>query len=277
MKKINGRRLPFHVLTLAIVAIFTVCLMSLSNSAMAAESAPTPAELSQDEKCVVPGGDMQIPYEGMKIKTVLCYGDSNTYGADPNDAYGRHPWPIRWPGRLQALLGPGYHVVEEGMSGRTTVFDDPLEPERNGSADLAGALMTHSPVDIVILALGINDCKTHFHATPIVIAKGVERLCRIIKTGGGHRQKHPPLVVIVSPVHALEGVERSYVMFGPESVQLSQQLAPYFREIAEKQKALFLDAETVAHASPADCLHMDRESHLALAEALAKIIKSLND
>lgn len=266
MKKLNR----IHVLAVALVIIFTTCVMPQSNSAMATENAPKPANTVLSAK----GEGAPLPHGEMKIKTVLCYGDSNTYGADPNDTYGRHPWPIRYPGRLQTLLGPGYHVVEEGMSGRTTVFDDPLEPERDGAADLSGALMTHSPVDIVILALGINDCKTHFHATPIVIAKGIERLCRIIKKGGGHRQKRPPLVIIVSPVHALEGVERSYVTFGPESVKLSQQLAPYFKEIADRQKALFLDAETVARASPADCLHMDRDSHLALADALAALIKS---
>ena len=60
------------------------------------------------------------------MKTVLCYGDSNTYGYNPVNGL-RYPQDVRWPGKLQSLLGNGYQIIEEGCNGRTTVFDDPLE------------------------------------------------------------------------------------------------------------------------------------------------------
>lgn len=206
---------------------------------------------------------------------ILCYGDSNTYGVDPHG--GRHPWPIRWPGRLQILLGPDYHIIEEGMCGRTTVYDDPLEPDRNGARALPLALSCHSPLDIVIIALGANDCKTHFHATPVVIARGIERLCKIVKTHMGPGQEQPPKMIIISPAHVLEGVENGpYCTLGPDSVTLSRQLAPYYEKVAKEQGAVFFDAQTAAHASPLDCLHMDREAHLALADALVRVIKELD-
>ena len=106
---------------------------------------------------------------------ILCFGDSNTFGTNPKG--GRHSWNTRWPGRLQVLLGPEYYVIEEGMGGRTTVWDDPLEPGRCGIQALPMALQSHKPLDLVILFLGTNDCKAHFHASPRVITKGMENLC----------------------------------------------------------------------------------------------------
>ena len=87
---------------------------------------------------------------------ILCFGDSNTFGTNPKG--GRHAWNTRWPGRLQVLLGPEYYVIEEGMGDRTTVWDDPLEPGRCGIQALPIALQSHKPLDLVILALGTNDC-----------------------------------------------------------------------------------------------------------------------
>lgn len=208
------------------------------------------------------------------MKNILCYGDSNTYGVDPRG--GRHPWPIRWPGRLQIILGPDYHVIEEGMCGRTTVYEDPLEPNRNGVRALPIALASHSPLDIVIIALGANDCKTHFHATPVSIARGIDRLCRVVKTSAGPGQEQPPQIIIVSPAHVRDGVANGpYPTLGPDSVQLSRQLAPEYKKVAEAQGAIFFDAAEVISASPIDCLHLDRDAHLALADALAKVIRGL--
>jgi len=58
------------------------------------------------------------------MKTVLCYGDSNTWGYDPA-TQSRYPREVRWPRVLRKELGDGYLVIEEGLNGRTTVWDDP--------------------------------------------------------------------------------------------------------------------------------------------------------
>ena len=108
--------------------------------------------------------DLQEP------KHILCYGDSNTFGTNPTHCPIRHPLHVRWTGRLQSLLGPNYRLIEEGMGGRSTVWDDPLEPGRNGLTFLPVALQSHRPLDLVILSLGTNDCKSIFHASPRVIA-----------------------------------------------------------------------------------------------------------
>lgn len=112
------------------------------------------------------------------MKNILCFGDSNTFGTNPEG--GRHGREVRWPGRLQKLLGDDWYVIEEGMGGRTTVWDDPLEPNRRGIAALPIALTSHRPLDLVIISLGTNDCKAFFHASPKVIARGAEALCKLV-------------------------------------------------------------------------------------------------
>ena len=104
------------------------------------------------------------------MKTILCYGDSNTYGYNPANGL-RYPKSVRWTGRLQELLGNNYMIIEEGCNGRTTIFDDPIDGWKNGLNYLKPCLNSHKPVDIVILMLGSNDLKQTFHASAEEIAK----------------------------------------------------------------------------------------------------------
>ena len=99
------------------------------------------------------------------MKTIMCYGDSNTWGCIPlagPQPPRRYGPAQRWPGVLRRELGDGYWIVEEGLNGRTTVWDDPLEPFRSGKELLAPCLMTHEPIDLVIVMLGTNDLKRRF-------------------------------------------------------------------------------------------------------------------
>ena len=96
-----------------------------------------------------------LPRENL-MRTILCFGDSNTWG-DPPGGNGRFAWHERWTGILQSSLGDGFRVIEEGLCGRTTCFDDPFSPNRNGLAYLTVALETHCPLDLLIIMLGTND------------------------------------------------------------------------------------------------------------------------
>lgn len=114
------------------------------------------------------------------MRQILCFGDSNTWGLD-GDSGKRLPWGVRWTSLLQEKLGQQYHVIEEGLCGRTTIFDDPLRDGRRGTELLPILLETHATVDGVVLMLGTNDCKTAFGASAEVIGKGIERLLRQIR------------------------------------------------------------------------------------------------
>jgi lysophospholipase L1-like esterase len=91
------------------------------------------------------------------MKTVLCYGDSNTWGYDPV-SQSRFDIHTRWAGVARDLLGSDWHVIEEGLNGRTTVWDDPIEGDKNGKTYLPPCLATHRPLDVVCSARTIAKC-----------------------------------------------------------------------------------------------------------------------
>lgn len=207
------------------------------------------------------------------MKNILCFGDSNTFGSNP--AGGRHPRYVRWTGRLQELLGEEFYVIEEGMGGRNTVWDDPLEPLRNGLAVLPVCLQSHQPLDMVIISLGTNDCKSIFHASPRVIAAGVDAICCAVERFPYRDGGPAPKLLIVSPIHISEDIENStFVSYDQSSADKSRELAPFYKKVAEQHGTLFLDASQVASASDLDKLHLDGEGHRAMAEALYSLIRS---
>lgn len=206
------------------------------------------------------------------MKTILCFGDSNTYGVNPSG--GRHRWNIRWPGRLQALLGAEYEVIEEGYCGRTTVWEDPTAPGRCGIKALPGILKNDGIPDLAILALGTNDCKRYFQAKPADIAAGMGRLCHLIRETASDAGTPSPAILLLSPVHILEGIEHSpYDGFAPDAPAKSRALAPLYEKLAARENCLFFDAAGIAQASPIDKLHMEKEAHLAIAQGLLPLIQ----
>ncbi|MDY0288692.1 MAG: GDSL-type esterase/lipase family protein [Sphaerochaeta sp.] len=205
------------------------------------------------------------------MKHILCFGDSNLFGTNPSG--GRWPLEQRWTGLLAQALGGGYRIIEEGLGGRTTVFDDPLEENRCGLKHLPIMLHSHRPLDLVILSLGTNDCKVMFNANAKIIAKAVEKLALIIREYPYGEHYPIPQVLVVAPIHSGEGVENSsFFGFDSQSHLLSKQLGPAIREMAQKNGFLFLDASLVAKSSPIDLLHMDSEGHAALAAALLPLV-----
>ena len=199
------------------------------------------------------------------MKTILCYGDSNTHGSNPGG--GRWEYDKRWPGILSSLLGEGYHVIEEGLGGRATVFDDPFEPGRNGKTFLPVALASHQPIDLLIISLGTNDTKRFFGTDERTIVRGIEALVRI---AGTYEVKE---IMVVSPIHVGARIEETiFAGFTGESVEISRKLSKRIKALAEREGLIFFDAATVATPSEIDQLHMDAESHRSLAEALKEVI-----
>ena len=202
---------------------------------------------------------------------ILCFGDSNTYGWVPQG--GRWPWEVRWTGRLQKQLGPEYRIIEEGCGGRTTVFDDTLEVDKNGRTHLLTALHSHRPLDLIIIMLGTNDLKHRFGLLPVDVAVGAEELGKLAE----HYDYWPfeaPKVLLVSPIHIGDGIENSDCTgFLADAAENSRQLAHFYEQRAQKHGWLYLDAASVAKPSGQDMLHMEPEDHAALADALEKMIR----
>lgn len=200
---------------------------------------------------------------------ILCFGDSNTYGYCP-DGSGRFDADTRWIGLLQKKLGTNDRIIEEGLCGRTTVFSDELREGRRGLDTIGILLESHAPVDLLILMLGTNDCKTRYNASAGTIAKGLEQVI----TKAQKSSPHPFRLLVISPILLAPGVGDPG--FDPEfnkgSELVSQNLATEYKKIAARYHADFLDAASVANASETDRQHLDALGHRLLAEAIYKKI-----
>ena len=209
-------------------------------------------------------------------KQILCFGDSNTYGycADPADCAdggARFNEEERWTCRLQAALGGGYHVTEEGLGGRTTVFPDPLHESMDALSVVYALLMSHGPVDLLILMLGTNDTKERFSANAACIAAGMERLILKCKSVDCWSAKGPNILVICPPhIHP----EFHDEVMGEGCPEKSAALAPYYAAVADRCGAKFFDAEGCEFNS-VDHMHLSRKGHAQLAEKLAALVPEL--
>jgi lysophospholipase L1-like esterase len=214
----------------------------------------------------------------MGRKTIVCFGDSNTHGYNSFNM-GRFSEEERWPCILEKLLGEDYLVREEGLSGRTCVFDDPLFEGLSGLEFISPCLLTHEPVDLLILMLGTNDVKERFCATPENIAKGLERLvAKAQHTLGCWRDDKPNILLIVPPPIGA-GYEDTMVKgeMGDKCVEKSAALAPLFEDVANRFGCHFLDAGKIPGITmyPYDYMHLSLESHALLAKKLAELIVKL--
>lgn len=210
------------------------------------------------------------------MKRVLCYGDSNTYGLNPVDET-RLPHDQRWTGILADRLGREYEIIEEGLCARTTVRDYPEISWGNGLTCLTPCLLSHRPLDLVILMLGTNDMQLLFNTIPLTVAHGAEALVQRFRTIDWSPERTPQLL-LVSPIHV--GDISAHPVIGPlfgyeRATQMSHQLAPYYREIADRLGCHFFDAASVASPSPVDGLHMDPPEHEKLACALEKKVREI--
>jgi lysophospholipase L1-like esterase len=206
------------------------------------------------------------------MREILCFGDSNTWGYDPSSKE-RFANEVRWTGVLQAVLGAGYRVIDEGLNGRTTVWEDPVEGDKMGKRHLVPVLESQAPLDLVILMVGTNDTKKRYSAPPTDIAAGVGVLLDIIgKCASGRDGKAPP-VLLVAPV-ALSKLTEFAQMFEGGS-EKSRTLAALYAEQAKARGCAFFDAGTVARCSDLDGVHFDATGHRALGEALAREVRKI--
>ena len=214
-------------------------------------------------------------------KHIVCYGDSNTHGAckDPADSAdhgSRFNENERWTCLLQKKLGEEYLVLEEGLSGRNCAFEDPIHEGMSGVAHVSPILMSHEPVDLMIIMLGTNDTKAHFAATPINIAGAMERLVRKAQSTLCWGD-HAPRILIVCPPHIGEGIysDEAGLKMGPGCTEKSRALAQYYRRVADQTGCEFMDAEGIAEFNKVDYMHLTANGHRRLADALAEKVREI--
>ena len=205
-------------------------------------------------------------------KTILCYGDSNTWGYDPatEDRFDRH---TRWAGVMRDVLGDDYWVIEEGLNGRTTVWDDPIEGYKNGHSYLIPCLETHKPIDLVIIMLGTNDLKVRFFLPPSDIAKGAGVLVNTVqKSDTGRNEQAPPVLLLAPPV-VVKLTEFEEMFEGAEAK--SEKFSLCYGQIAQEYGCHFLDTAQVIKSSPLDGIHFEATEHRKLGKAVAAKVREI--
>jgi lysophospholipase L1-like esterase len=213
-------------------------------------------------------------------KHIVCLGDSNTHGycADPNDCADggiRFNEDERWTCLLQKALGEEYLVTEEGLSGRTTVFPDPLHESMDALSVIYSILKSHEVVDLLIIMLGTNDTKERLGANAACIALGMERLVRKAQSVDCWGDKKPNILIICPP--AID--DRLYenpcgIPMGAGCPQKSRELPQYLSATAKLVGAHYTDAND-CEFNQVDFMHLTRKGHSQLAAKLAQLVPTL--
>jgi lysophospholipase L1-like esterase len=213
------------------------------------------------------------------MKTILCYGDSNTWGFDPKTG-DRYDHKTRWPMVLCSILNanapaddPQWWVVEEGQNGRTSCREDMVGGDRNGLRHLVPILESHQPIDIVAIMLGTNDLKPRFSSTPYDIARGVQQVAKAAQKSETGPGGAAPRVLIICPPATVDSPGPNHV-FG-DTAELSRKLPPMYRAMAFECGAAFLDAGRHIKSSAIDGVHLEADEHRKLAEAVAVAIAEM--
>lgn len=215
------------------------------------------------------------------MKTILCYGDSNTWGYDPVATAAstfprRHAHDVRWTGVLARELGTGYRVVEEGQNGRTTVHDDPIMGNRNGRDYLPACLESHKPIDLVVLMLGSNDLKMMFNLPAGEIAAGAGQLVKMIRQSeAGVEAAAPPVLLLCPPpvgdMSHLPDLDEKFTGVAAKAKRFPQ----HYAAVAQQQGCAYLNTQTIVTPSTVDALHLEAGEHEKLGKAVAEKVKSL--
>ena len=204
------------------------------------------------------------------MKTLLCFGDSNTYGTPPMRAlgeWGRFGPAERWPGVVRGRLGPGWLVAEEGLPGRTTLHDDPIEgAHKNGLRVLPALLETHRPIDLMTLMLGTNDLKVRFGVPAEDIALSVERLVEAVKASPAGPDGRAPAVLLIAPVPIREAGVFAAMFRGGAAT--SRRLGGLLEEVAGRLGTGFLDAGALVETDPDEGIHLAADQHERLGQAV---------
>lgn len=206
------------------------------------------------------------------MKTVVCFGDSNTWGADPV-SQGRLSPDARWTGVLRAALGSDFNIIEEGLNGRTTTVDDPIYPHRNGRDYLPPCLESHAPVDLITIMLGTNDLKARLGRSASDIAESAGTLATLARSSPSGPGGRPPEVLLISPPPVTLLTELEEMFEGGKEKSLK--LAGYYKRRADRIGVPFFDAGSVIQCSDLDGIHFEAGQHAILGRALAEMIRGL--
>ncbi len=205
------------------------------------------------------------------MKKILCFGDSNTYGYAPATGV-RFDEGTRWTGRLNALLGKDYSILEEGMNNRNGFFKNPQSIKLCGVDYLPIYLQNHKDIDICILALGTNDAQFFYNLDKQTVQNGLQSLTNSLLEANSETK-----IIIIPPVkiqpNILDGIFS--MQFDLSSVKRIEETFDEYKNFVQKNGFYYLDLNEFVKPSEADGLHYSPDSHRVIAEKIAEFVRSM--
>lgn len=206
------------------------------------------------------------------MKTILCFGDSNTWGYIPGTDGERYPYPKRVCGILSERLDESWRVIEESLCGRTTAFDDPFEPDRNGKTALSMLLPSHAPLNAVSIMLGTNDLKHFFGFEAKDIALGAGTLVEMVQNSGAGPGGSAPKVLLIAPPRVTD--ETAFPPKFDGAASKSRGFGQAYEAMAKQLGCEYLDAAPLCNCPVPDGIHLDEEGIATLAVAMSEKISA---
>jgi lysophospholipase L1-like esterase len=204
------------------------------------------------------------------MKHILCFGDSNTWGY-MSESKLRFNFNSRWTGVLQQTLGNSYRIIEEGLNGRTSVFNDKDRPYRSG-ADLLPILMeSHAPIDIVVIMLGTNDLKTKYSSTSLQISNNVKSLCQLAMNCEYNPKAQ---IILISPSHVVKMNKEDSIEFSG-AIEKSRGLSLHYKKVAKDLNMHFVNAAQIVEITGGDGIHWTSQQHRKFGLRMAKTIEKI--
>lgn len=201
-------------------------------------------------------------------KTILCYGDSNTWGSIPDSDF-RYSRSIRWTSALQNLLGDEYEVISEGLCGRT-LKSEIAAPEKNGINYILPCVLSHEPLEWVIIMLGTNDVKDEYGLSPENVSDNLRETISIIRSAEMENKVNLKILIVCPPeiVISDQGPDERFTL----GIEKIKKLPNLYKTVADETNSYFINAGDFIAASTVDGLHLDEASHLKLAEVIKDFI-----
>lgn len=208
------------------------------------------------------------------MKRILCYGDSLTWGLNPSD-WSRYEPDQTWTGELQNNLGTDYQVITESLPGRTTCFNSPFLPYRSGADALPMILESHSPLNLVIFFLGINDMNKSLNADAEKSAWGLFSLIRLVLFNNSGYNFLPPKILVISPPPIGKLSEFMSMSFaGNESESLK--LYENYKKVCDLFAIPIINSADYVKVSDIDGLHLEPSEQLKLGKIISEKVLSMN-
>jgi len=199
------------------------------------------------------------------MKKIICYGDSNTFGFNPQDG-SRYGEEDCWPSALQKKLGTEYEVINEGMFDRTGFVDNPNGFLFSGPKYFPHLIKATDKLDYLILWIGTNDLMFQYDITLATIEKGLKDLITLA-------QSKIRNIIIIPPVILSENILKGYFKckFDETSIVKSKEAGRIYQKLAKIYNCKYFDVNEVVKPSHFDGLHYDKNSHKIIADKLAQL------